>query len=891
WVTGINVRWPLHDTRRADLPTYPFQHERYWLHRPTTAGRNTTGHPLLETAVVLPDSGGVVCTGRLSAGAQPWLADHVVSGAVLVPGTAFVEMVVRAGDEVGFPVVDELVIESPLVLPEGGAVHTQVVVGAEDGTGRRPVGVHSRADASAPWERHVSGFLVPEEAAPGFELRVWPPEGAETVEIGDFYGGLAQAGYEYGPAFQGLRAVWRRGEEIFAEIELPASLHEGVDAYGVHPALLDVALQATNFGTLPETREGELLLPFAWNAVALHAVGASSLRVSARPSGPDGVSVRVADHTGAPVASIGALVLRATAFARPRTTDSLFHVDWVGIPATGDTSWDPRDIVLDLTADLSGDAPARARELTGRAIEAVRARQDDAARLVVLTRNGETDPAAGAVWGLIRAAQSENPGRFVLADVDEHKDSWRLLPGAVRTGEPQVAVRGGVAFAPRLARATADPRSGMLGQDGTVLITGGTGTLGALAARHLVREHRVRDLLLVSRRGPDAPGATELVTELTELGAVVRVVACDVADRDALAAVIASARITAVVHTAGAVDDGVVSALTPERVDAVLRPKADAAWHLHELTAHLDLSAFVLFSSGAGVFGSAGQASYAAANAFLDALAALRRSQGLPALSLAWGLWEQRSELTGRLQAADLDRLSRGGTLPMSSEEGLALFDATLSADHAVLVPTRLDLGALRRRAASGDEVAPLLRGLVRSRRRATTPNEDSLAQRLSGRSAAEQARLLLELVLRGAAEVLGHSRAGSLASDQAFRDIGFDSLTAVELRNRLAEATGVRLPATLVFDHPSPIALAERLRTELVPNAAADVPSVLSELARLEEQFSVDAFDEEFRAEVVLRLRTLTAKWETGEPGGIDLASATDDDIFRLADDELGLS
>lgn len=360
-------------------------------------------------------------------------------------------------------------------------------------------------------------------------------------------------------------------------------------------------------------------------------------------------------------------------------------------------------------------------------------------------------------------------------------------------------------------------------------MTGGTGTVGAVVARHLAAAYGIRELLLVSRRGAGAEGAAGLAAELGELGARVRFAACDAADRDALAEVIGSVPaehpLTAVVHAAGVLDDGVVTALTPERIDAVLAPKADAAWHLHELTADLDLAAFVLFSSGAGIFGGAGQGNYAAANSFLDGLAALRRAGGLPAVSFAWGLWAQPSGMTGHLGHADLARMARAGLLPLSAAEGLDLFDAGLAAGHDVVVAARLDYARLRRQAMDGQPVPPLMRGLIRPGRQAAAAgaSQQTLAGQLARLPEPQQHALLLDLVRRHAAAVLGHPATDTITPGQPFRDLGFDSLTAVELRNRLTQATGTPLPATLVFDHPTPHAIATHLHHQLNPHTTAD--------------------------------------------------------------------
>ncbi|MEV0041867.1 beta-ketoacyl reductase, partial [Streptomyces sp. NPDC050804] len=366
--------------------------------------------------------------------------------------------------------------------------------------------------------------------------------------------------------------------------------------------------------------------------------------------------------------------------------------------------------------------------------------------------------------------------------------------------------------------------------EGTVLITGGTGGLGGVLARHLVGVRGVRHLLLTSRRGLEAPGAVELAAELTVQGAHVSVVACDVADRDALAGLLDSVSaehpLTAVVHTAGVLGDGVVGSLTPERLDRVLRPKVDAAWHLHELTRDLDLAEFVVFSSVAGTFGGAGQANYAAGNAFLDALTAHRRAQDLPGLSLAWGPWGQGAGMTSGLDERDVRRAAESGMPLISVEQGLALFDAALATGEAAVVPVRLDLPVLR---AKGS-VPALLRGLVRTApRRAlaagagTGPDTDAgLAERLSRLERAERYGTLLQLVRDHAAMVLGHASGEGVDPARAFRDLGFDSLTAVELRNRLNTATGLRLPATMVFDYPTVEVLTGHLLEELLgPDAA----------------------------------------------------------------------
>jgi len=368
---------------------------------------------------------------------------------------------------------------------------------------------------------------------------------------------------------------------------------------------------------------------------------------------------------------------------------------------------------------------------------------------------------------------------------------------------------------------------------GTVLVTGGTGTLGGLAARHLVHAHGVRHLLLTSRQGMRAPGAAELVEELAQAGATVTVEACDAADGAAMAAALAGIPggrpLTGVVHAAGALDDGVVESLTGDQVRRVLRPKVDAALNLHMLTRHLDLAMFVLYSSAAGVLGGAGQGNYAAANVFLDALAAHRHARGLVASSLAWGLWAETSALTSSMDRSEQGRASRSGVVALSAEDGAALFDAAYRTGLPLAVPIRLDLATVRSRAQSGAEVVPpLLRGLVSGAARrlalgaAVPAGGPTLAERLAGLNPADREHLVLDLVRTHAAAVLGHASAQAVSSHRPFKSLGFDSLTAVELRNRLNIATGLRLPATTVFDHPNPAVLARHIVALVAPDAGA---------------------------------------------------------------------
>ncbi|UOX89592.1 SDR family NAD(P)-dependent oxidoreductase [Amycolatopsis sp. FBCC-B4732] len=1132
-VHGVDVDWAAFfpGGRRIDLPTYPFQRERYWPR--AGAARGDLGavgvgaleHPLLGAAVDLAGDEGTVLSGRLSLETHPWLAGHALSGTVLVPGTALLELVVQAGDQVGCDVVDELTFAAPLVLPARGAVTVQVSAGPADSAGRRPIAVHSR-HADADWTQHATGSVS--QAALSRESAVeWPPAGAEPVDTTGLYARLAAMGFVYGEAFGGLTRVWREGTDVYAEVALP----EPFDATGfaIHPALLDAALHPLGLGIVTPD-DGAARIPFSFTRVAVHATGATELRVRLSPAGENAVALTAWDTTGAPVVTVGSLLLRPVAQAAATAPDTLFEQAWTEV--TADPGAAREELVF---ARVTGDDVHEATAWVLGKLQTWLA-EEPAGKLVVVTR-GAADGAlaAAAAAGLVRSAQSEHPGRFLLVDVDDDPRSEALLSTVDAFGEPQLTLREGVATAPRLVRATGmpltpagdswqlvttgggttdsltlaeateaplDPRDvrievragglnfrdvlislgmypdpaarlgseaagvvveigtdvhdlavgdrvfglvddafapratadarrlapipagwtfaeaatvpvafvtayyglfdlggleagqsvlvhaaaggvGMaavqlarwkgaevfatasegkhaalreLGLDdahlassrtldfrekfgrvdvvlnsltgaftdaslellkpggqfvelgktdvregpgyhtfdlgdpgadriaaifadllaafgrgdltplpvrawdlgraadafrfvsqakhigknvltlpprepaGTVLVTGGTGTLGAAVARHLARRPGVRRLVLVGRRGLDAPGAAGLVDELTALGVEAVVAAGDVAEpgfvADVLRAIPAGQPLIGVVHAAGVLDDGVLEAQTPARVSAVLRAKVDGAEALDRLTRDHDLAWFVLFSSVAGIVGAAGQSGYAAANSALDALAARRRSRGLPAVSLAWGQWDLSSAMTGKLGERDRGRIERAGIRPLSTEDALAAMDAAIGLGRPVAVPMRVDLAALR----AAEDLAPLWRGLVRTpvRRSARTAvTDDGWAAQLAGLGAGEAREKLLDLVRKHVAAVLGHASPEAIDAAKAFKDSGFDSLTAVELRNRLATATGRTLPATLVFDYPNPEVLAGFLHGELAGAAPAAAPVV----------------------------------------------------------------
>jgi acyl transferase domain-containing protein/thioesterase domain-containing protein len=888
-VAGLDVDWDVDwkamfagsGGRLVDLPTYAFQHERYWL------------EPASEPSLVeLAD--GWVLNERISVETHPWLADYVVHGTVLVPGTALVDMVLRAAGGR----IEELTLESPLVVPEHGDVEVQVKVDGRTATIHsrfsgpttnvcNPVrpsapnsarlggqlaetrssqglrqSVHSRTGGE--WTRHATGVLggqrrrddvlsspgVPAGSAPPISAQVpgplgdpvfdpvfevddaladWPPPGADPLDLEGFYERLADAGFDYGPVFRGLRSAWRRGEEIFAEVALPEGAR--ADGFAVHPALLDAALHTV--GGVLDIAEG--VVPFSWSGVTAHATGASAVSAGrARLSliKPDAVSVVLAASSGRLVLSVESLVVRPVSGGMGMWRGSLYRLEWVPVAASGRCA-EPVEVL-----PVGEPVPV----LLERVLALMRSSLASEGRLVLVTRG--SDPAHAAVGGLVRSAQLEHPGRFALVDIDDTEeladtgdlasvgrvDGSRVdvavvgvrgdvddvagragvggrAGGADMAGvvprlpaeQGQFAVCGGRLCVPRLVQVTtgagAATGAGAGSLAGPVLVTGATGGLGRLLARHLAVAHGVRELVLVSRGGGDGG----LRADIEGLGVTVAAVACDVADRGALAAVLARHPVSAVVHAAGVLDDGLVETLTAEQVERVVAPKVGGAVNLHELTAGMGLSAFVLFSSAAGVFGGAGQANYAAANAFLDGLARRRRAAGLPAVSVAWGPW------VGLGMAADVDlgRLGRAGVLPLGAAEGLALFDAALAVDEPVLVAAHLTRQAPLLGGAVGSGAVgsgAVHRSTVRTSRREPVYVDDMSDD------------AVLDLVRAQAAVVLGYDDARAVASTSLFLESGFDSLMMIELRNRLQAITGTPLAADAAFEYPTPAALAQHL-------------------------------------------------------------------------------
>jgi acyl transferase domain-containing protein/acyl carrier protein len=803
----------------------------------------------------------------------------VVAGVVIVPGTAVLELAMHAAVQAGAEVVEELAFQKPIRVTADTDAALQVSIGPPDATGRRELTVHSRPADAAPdteWECNATGIVGPSrDAVVDHDLAQWPPAGAVPVDVDGLYQRLHRLGYHFGPAFRSLRAAWRRGDETFTEIHLPAEHRPGAADFGIHPALLDAAAHLSLEGYARRAEAaGQVPILFSISGVRLRLRGARGLRVRLVAAGePGGMSLRVADDMGRPVAEIESMVVRGVTPADldPAGSGTLLRLEWVpgsaGTPpphlavagrlgpaltlpignGTVDTYPDlsrigvaPPVVLVDCAGyagdDLVTDAHTAVTQVAALLRSWLAEERFATSRLVIVTAGAvaavpgdAVAPALAAVWGLVRAAQAEQPGRVVLVDIDGSPASRRALPALLGGDAEQLAIRDGTGLVPRLVRAEpdtaapvgadldtagADPDNGagadqapLFDPDGTVMITGGTGALGRLLSAHLVGAHGVRHLLLVSRRGDAAD-----VDELTAAGATVTVAACDVADRERLATVLAGIPsrhpLTAVVHAAGDLDDALISDLTPERVARVLRSKVDGALHLHELTRDHPLRDFVVLSSASGILGNAGQGSYAAANAFLDAFVQHRRARGLPGRSLAWGPWALG--MAGRLDDAAARRIQRTGLRPLDAREGLRLFDKCVRLDEAVLVPLQLQ---------PGSTPPAMLAGVVPVARRAAAtaqPAPPALAERLAGLPPAQHEGALLELVRSEAAIVLGHDQVSDVPAEDPFMELGFNSLMAIELRNRLSTATGLRLPTTLVFESPTPVAMARYLSTRL---------------------------------------------------------------------------
>ncbi|MDJ0380480.1 SDR family NAD(P)-dependent oxidoreductase [Streptomyces sp. G-G2] len=883
WAEGAAITLPVPDRpRRISLPGYPFARERHWVDTGRTPSGSSPGAAGPLEAVELPD--GHVFSTRISTAERPWLADHTVDGAVLVPGTYFVDLALQGGARLHCPRIAELVTHTPLACDEA---ELRLVVDLAEPDGTRAFRIHART-GDAGWTSHVTGVLAPApEEAPATPAL---PADAEELDVTRLYEKLTG----YGPAFRGLRRAWRTGDAVFAEVVVPDGVPAAdPGAHALHPVLLDAALHTV---ALTSALDGDSpYLPFAWSGVRVHAPGATAARVRVTHHRPDAVELRLTDHTGAPVASVDSVVLRrADAPAEP-----LHHVEWlpVAIPepspaaryavvgadpdgfgaaleAAGaqlvraadlDALTDvPPVVVLPVAAVPSGaseEAAARAltTEVLGRLQQWLADQRFASARLVLVT--AAPGPATAAAWGLVRSAQSEHPGRFGLVDAEDLAPLHRALG----SDEPHLRLLDGQVLGARLVRVPAGAPATGPRPAGTVLVTGASGALAGPVVRHLVERHGVRDLLLVSRSGRAPAG-------LDGLDARVETAACDVADRAALETLLAGRRVTMAVHAAGVLDDGVVTALDAERLERVLRPKTAGAAHLDALLPDAEL---VLFSSVAGVLGGPGQGNYAAANAFLDALARQRAASGRRAVSVAWGPWALDAGM-----AADRDRLARGGIEPLPTEVALGLLDAALAGPHPAVTALRLVRGP-------ATAVPHVLRSLLRA------PEAAPAADPGLAHLGPDERRARLSALVRGqAAAVLGYADAAMIESDRSFQELGFDSLSSIEFRNRLGAAVGLSLEATLVFDHPTPADLVAHLDERFAgASEATDLPTLFAAFDRLAAALTAAATDEVSRDRTAERVRGLLDHLtpHTATEPVIGFAQATDDEVFALIDAELG--
>ncbi|MFI2437503.1 beta-ketoacyl synthase N-terminal-like domain-containing protein [Streptomyces sp. NPDC018693] len=867
WTHGARVDWThAYEGTGAtwtDVPTYAFRHRRHWLDVGTAggggvaAGVDAAEHPLLGATVELPGTEQVVLTGRITAGSQ-----LVGTGPGGLPA-AVVELAVRAGDQVGCGGVADLTVAAPLTRPERGALQLRLVVDPPDATGDRTFALHSRPEGALPgqsWRCHATGLLTSAGAPAAVDLSMWPPADAVAVDAARLP--------------EGARRAWRRGGETFAEVALPPDTHTQAQSYGIHPQLLDAALRVAHAARHGDGPGQPGALASVGTAV-LHAAGATALRVHVRPADGDTLDLVLADDTGEAVMVLRAVVVPAEPGPATTAGDApLLRLDWARPSATeprplgrcvlvgadpagvrsalmaAGTYTEAHRTVDALRAALAAGAPvpdtvialgtslhpaedgpedcpeetAASLTRTARLIRLLSPEGDGAgvARLILLTRGAvavapdEDVPALGdaAAWGLMRSAQTTSPGRFRLIDTDGRRSSRRALAAALTADVPQLAVRNGAFSTPRLALATGGTTDRAPRGDGTVLFTGDVaGDTTLLTARHFSMRYGAARLLFAV--GPDSPGAGDRIrTALDGVAAEVTVAECEPTDAGALAALLAGQPLTALVHSAGTDDAAAGEPDTPERLAALLRTRVRAAQAVRELAHDRDLDAFVLITSSAGTLGAPDDPARAATACLLEALAHRRRAQGLTGHCLAWGP-----------RAADPGAAQAPGFTPLPADEEPALLDTALAGPAPAVVLARPDTTAPRDRTRA-DTVPPPLRHLLRvpDRRTATAraehpPGTGDLGARLRGLDPAAQRDLLLALVRAAAAEALSHASPEAVDTALPFRDLGLESLSAIEFRNRLDKATGLRLPSTLVRDLPTPDLLVRHLRERLTPH------------------------------------------------------------------------
>nr|WP_280272225.1 type I polyketide synthase [Nocardia wallacei] len=856
FVTGVGVQWRVlaGEGELVDVPPYAFERKRYWLDAPGVGdarglGQSGCAHPVLGAVVESPTSGEVLFTGRLSVDSHGWVKDHAVGSVTLIPGAALAEWVLFAGDRLECNVIRELVLQAPLVVPERGGVDIRVVVAAveDEADGGRRVEVFSRPEhAEGRWNSHAQGVVGPDtgQSVDAGAARAWPPVGADRISVDGFYQACAEQGYHYGPVFQGLKAVWRSEGEVFAELALP-HVAAGVEEFLVHPALLDAAMQAIGFLDLP-LPDGQVLLPFAWEQVRLHALGARHLRARLRVTGAHRIAIALHDGAENPVAE-ATLTVRGVGLSELQTIDTgeetLYTLDWKPTTLLHDSPGSESRHVLRYEWQWNDDLDDL-RKWLHRIVEDVRSHlrtADPQSTIVVVTeqliRVVESDgasPGGESAWGLLRSVQNEYPDRIVLVDTDDWDDT-ALSKAIGSRGGTQVAVRGHRHLSPRIHPVSASgstlPSPLRMSEKGTVLITGGTGVVGASLARHLVVKHGASRILLLSRTGSTSAASISLCEELRSRGAAVDSVACDVSDRASLRRVLdmipGDAPLVGVIHAAGVLADSSFDELTGDDLDNVLGAKAGGAWNLHELTADAELAFFIMCSSLSAAIGTPGQAGYAAANGFLDGLADYRRTAGLPAASIAWGLWESTTGMGSDLLTADNGRLDRWGIGPMSAPQALTALDHVLTSDRARTVIARLDLDRLRTLSAKAGMFAMFgdsSRGAnhLSPSRRVAEGDSDLLAE-VSAMTPEQRLEKIREVVLDELSVALGFSDPSEIDPRRSFQDLGVDSLSAMEFRNGISAVTGIRISPSAVFDYETPDELIDYIN-ELLPTLAGGV-------------------------------------------------------------------
>ncbi|WP_106685696.1 type I polyketide synthase [Streptomyces violaceusniger] len=898
-VRGVPVDWdgyfaPFGGGRVA-LPTYAFQRERFWFEPPLSrevgAGLNPTGHPLLGGGVEIAGTELSLFTNVVATDQPEWVQEHRVMDTVLLPGTAFFEVIRAAGDAAheGEWDVSDVVFAWPLVIAPGAPVRMQVTVGPAIGE-TRPVKVYSAPESEdGAWQLHVEGSLTPAEAAGAATATAGtlPPRGAEPLDVPALYRELDSVGYGFGPKFRGIKEAWQTEGVVWARVALSESTQQSAAGYVLHPALLDSAMQSLLMTQrLRNPDSDDVFVPFEAERLSVRVKGLAEIwvRVAEFELG-DGEfwgSLDIHDSDGSHVGHLHRLHARRMDRAVLRRLAAVgvdrfqFDVDWRHVDTenvelggswgmltpAGDVPW-AREVktllaragiqmikVQDLedAEDLDGlvclwdsdaEVPDQAHAFAARALEQLQEAIGTEFRtpLVWVTRHavgtGADDmvsgPGAGPLWGLMRTARNEHPELSLrLIDIGEEEADRKALPAALMLeAEPECAIRDGEVLVPQLLRAgekasvPAQQRQ-FVRPDGAVLVSGGVGDLGRRVVGWLAGTHGVRDLVLTSRRGMETPGAQSLVDELSELGATATVVACDAADRDDVAAVMAlfseKRPLRGVVHAAGVLDDGVLTDLTPERLDAVFRPKVDGLWHLHELTQDMELDFFVMFSSISSVMGTPGQGNYAAANAFLDALAHLRRAKGLPAASVAFGPWEGDGMAAG-LSEFDRARFAQLGLDRLAPDEGLELLELAVRSGLALTMAAALDLNRVQHYFEDRGGIPPLFRVLLGSNAggRSQAGGGTDLRKLLGEASPEEYPAVLLSTVRTEVAKTLGFASPEAVGVDLPLPDIGFDSLTAVLMRNQLAHLTGLALPARIAFDHPNLISLSDFLLAKLL--------------------------------------------------------------------------